>query len=343
MAAGVTIYVWTVNNTIIAGPGIPQETTLAFQRGVKTPVRIQFLEGENAETPVRHATGTEVGFGIKTDGKFEAGFLAVLAVVDVTEPEVDDEDPFYTGTLNLNTSELNTALLTPNANLNDDVASLDAMSALWWQLPTEDTPNQARAVEVTVYNSSYIGTEATATEASLGFGPRITALESAAETFLPAVTAYTGGGSTKLDGVTTATLTVPRLFSFVHASDGWQLYILKAGTTAESSPTVIRPDDYATTTNEKIFQRVNLYTLLGTALNVLAQNLFTTADFGHVDAIFGKVFITSGGPSIRTGGGSPESAVTAPVGSLFLRNDGGAGTTLYVKESGSGTTGWVGK
>lgn len=44
-----------------------------------------------------------------------------------------------------------------------------------------------------------------------------------------------------------------------------------------------------------------------------------------------------------TGNGSPEGAVTAPVGSIFTRLNGGAGTTLYVKESGSGNTGWVAK
>ena len=47
--------------------------------------------------------------------------------------------------------------------------------------------------------------------------------------------------------------------------------------------------------------------------------------------------------TIRAGAGSPESAVTATVGSLYLRTDGGAATTLYVKESGSGNTGWIAK
>lgn len=45
----------------------------------------------------------------------------------------------------------------------------------------------------------------------------------------------------------------------------------------------------------------------------------------------------------RCGEGTPEGAVTAPVGSLFTRTDGGANTTLYVKESGTGNTGWVAK
>jgi hypothetical protein len=43
------------------------------------------------------------------------------------------------------------------------------------------------------------------------------------------------------------------------------------------------------------------------------------------------------------GSGTPESVVTAPVGAIYHRTNGGAGTSLYVKESGAGNTGWVGK
>lgn len=41
------------------------------------------------------------------------------------------------------------------------------------------------------------------------------------------------------------------------------------------------------------------------------------------------------------GTGSPEGVITAAVGSTFSRTNGGAGTTYYIKESGSGNTGWV--
>lgn len=41
------------------------------------------------------------------------------------------------------------------------------------------------------------------------------------------------------------------------------------------------------------------------------------------------------------GAGSPESNVTASVGATYERTDGSSGTTLYVKESGTGTTGWT--
>jgi hypothetical protein len=73
-------------------------------------------------------------------------------------------------------------------------------------------------------------------------------------------------------------------------------------------------------------------------------------------AIFGPVKGSGGGSSRNasyhttetgvnwsSGSGSPEGVVTAPVGSLYTRTDGGASTTLYVKESGTGNTGWIAK
>ena len=45
----------------------------------------------------------------------------------------------------------------------------------------------------------------------------------------------------------------------------------------------------------------------------------------------------------RFGTGTPEGFVTAPVGAIYHRTDGGAGTSFYVKQSGTGTTGWVAK
>jgi hypothetical protein len=48
--------------------------------------------------------------------------------------------------------------------------------------------------------------------------------------------------------------------------------------------------------------------------------------------------------ALLTGVGSPNGSQVASPPALYLRQDGGAGTTLYVKESGVNTdTGWVGK
>lgn len=64
---------------------------------------------------------------------------------------------------------------------------------------------------------------------------------------------------------------------------------------------------------------------------------------GNGDKILQGTMIQLGGIKWVVGSGSPESAVTAPVGSFYSRTDGGAGTSWYVKESGTGNTGWVAK
>jgi len=71
----------------------------------------------------------------------------------------------------------------------------------------------------------------------------------------------------------------------------------------------------------------NAYKLTGTN-NGVATNTFAPGD---------------GTPIWTSGSGSPNGVVTAVVGSMFTRTDGGTSTTLYVKESGSGNTGWVAK
>ena len=52
-----------------------------------------------------------------------------------------------------------------------------------------------------------------------------------------------------------------------------------------------------------------------------------------------------GTPVWTSGSGSPEGVVYGPIGSMYTRTNGGAGTTLYVKESGAynTNTGWVAK
>lgn len=50
------------------------------------------------------------------------------------------------------------------------------------------------------------------------------------------------------------------------------------------------------------------------------------------------------GMKINSGSGSPEGVVTGSPGDFYTNQTGGAGTTLYVKETGTATnTGWVAK
>lgn len=70
----------------------------------------------------------------------------------------------------------------------------------------------------------------------------------------------------------------------------------------------------------------------------------TTFSNGNTTTFSGPLAIGTGSaPSLRSGTGTPEGTVTAPPGSLYLNTAGGAGTSLYVKQSGTGNTGWIGK
>lgn len=79
-------------------------------------------------------------------------------------------------------------------------------------------------------------------------------------------------------------------------------------------------------------------TSIGQAFGISRATGRVTVDAAGATA---GVELGSSGPRIMAGTGSPESVVTAPVGSLWLRTD--SATTLYVKQTGTGNTGWVAK
>lgn len=63
-----------------------------------------------------------------------------------------------------------------------------------------------------------------------------------------------------------------------------------------------------------------------------------------VPAVFtqgARVGSTSSYAVMTAGTGSPESSITAPIGSVYFRLDGSSSTSMYVKESGAGNTGWI--
>lgn len=78
-------------------------------------------------------------------------------------------------------------------------------------------------------------------------------------------------------------------------------------------------------------------------LRTVQSGWFPVSYQAPVGTIYPTTIQMPGGMTITSGSGTPEAAVTAVVGSLYLRSNGGASTTLYVKESGSGNTGWVAK
>ena len=132
--------------------------------------------------------------------------------------------------------------------------------------------------------------------------------------------------------------------------------------------------DFATANPVYANSTVTAYTVVGGAKTTVKANLYTSSSGATLAAnpqtldSFGKfaqpvyiqdaVILTATGLGntpdhdtgitapipLLSGAGSPAGVITADIGTLYLRTDGGAGTTLYVKESGSGTNaGWVAK
>lgn len=75
-----------------------------------------------------------------------------------------------------------------------------------------------------------------------------------------------------------------------------------------------------------------------TTVNVFGNHTTESVNRGE-SVVFGEL----SNQRIHEGSADPEGFVTAPPGDLYLRSSGGAGTTLYVKETGTSNTGWVGK
>lgn len=80
----------------------------------------------------------------------------------------------------------------------------------------------------------------------------------------------------------------------------------------------------------------------GTSASTTTADEFMLGTSAHTYNLPGtKATIGAAGQTLTWGAGSPEGSVTAVIGSLHLRSDGSTGTTLYIKESGTGNTGWV--
>jgi hypothetical protein len=64
------------------------------------------------------------------------------------------------------------------------------------------------------------------------------------------------------------------------------------------------------------------------------------ATFAGTLQVIGGISTNGGSATIKQGNGSPEGVYSAVVGSIWMQINGSAGSTLYVKESGTGNTGW---
>lgn len=72
------------------------------------------------------------------------------------------------------------------------------------------------------------------------------------------ISGYIGGSASDLDSIATVDRSAGQFIGFNHPTDGLRIYELLNASTAESSPTVIRPDDYNGSTNQKVWSLVTI-------------------------------------------------------------------------------------
>lgn len=102
--------------------------------------------------------------------------------------------------------------------------------------------------------------------------------------------------------------------------------------------------------NDKNRVEGNTFLRLATACinvagGVVSNGRWYNNDYGTMTpyALNGGGTVTNLDMGVLSGTGTPEGVVTAPVGTMYRRLNGGVGTTQYTKESGTGATGWVAK
>lgn len=77
------------------------------------------------------------------------------------------------------------------------------------------------------------------------------------------------------------------------------------------------------------------------------EKLTTAQGVSELNRMLAFLFDSVGGDGVTrkvySGIGSPLNVVSAGVGSIYMRTDGGTGTSIYVKESGTDASGWAAK
>ena len=154
---------------------------------------------------------------------------------------------YYTSTVILHTTPLTTAFTTATV-----LAIAATIEAHWWASGQASSP----AISDTVVGAQIIRPAVAPEPASVDVidgGSEY--LEQNVAVWKPLITALTGGTSVCLDYITT--LGKSNLFVILKISSELQDWILTTGTTAEDAENgIVRPDDYAATTNEQVWKRL---------------------------------------------------------------------------------------
>jgi hypothetical protein len=234
--------------------GDEEELVIQFGRS-SDPTASTSIISSPVWTPENLTGGSVITAAIKLADEYSDGTALATNSTWVNDPA----EFTYTGALDLNTTEINAALSRINADDTDDIASVECGFEVTIQVGgSGGWRSSILPVTFTVYHDIISGVEATPTDAA---DPTEYLLKASAIEYYPTVTSKIGGTAADLDSIATTTLTVGKAIQFIDedgASDLNRTYRLVAGVTAESSPDVIRPDDFDASTNAKIWELLQI-------------------------------------------------------------------------------------
>jgi hypothetical protein len=209
-----------------------------FKRGDSTNLELQFCRDGAGLTGL---SGYTIIAGLKADNQFTSA--TYLAYADSFP--TSDTGGFFAADFDLNTAALSAALGTAE--------SIVGQFEVQWTVGgrTQST----RLNDATIQNDVIRGSEVSVTYSAPAYPIPDKVVASLYE-----YTSLTGGAATALDIEPTLNRNAGRLVVVRLATSAANLlYRLTAGTEAESVPWVIRPDDYAASTNEKYWAFVGAW------------------------------------------------------------------------------------
>lgn len=236
--------------------GDSEEIQIQFGRS-SDPTGSNFLFDAPTWTAEQLPGGTVIKIGVKEEGDYSDGTL----LASTSSFTWDATDEWYEGLLDLNTTEINTALQRGDADATDDVASLACGLEVTFQLSGSGPwRSSVLPVEYTIYHDLIYGDEDTPASAA---SPDEYLLKIGGIEWLPTVTSKIGGTAADLDGVATTTRPVNYVVAF-YDTDGTpdivRTYRLENDTAAENVPYVIHPDDHDASTNPKVWKLLEIGT-----------------------------------------------------------------------------------
>lgn len=156
---------------LIEAPGIPNPiTTIRRKRGTAPAQGVQFIRNG---VPVDPGAIT-LTFMVKEVGKYDGAALVSGTGAAWTAPAVPGD--FYTGAPTYNTTAVNTALLSPDGNPNNDIPKKSFICAFSWRIGA-GAPTETEEVELVLLNKVVNGDEADPVLAGPDLDARTTTLE----------------------------------------------------------------------------------------------------------------------------------------------------------------------